>query len=870
MSTERSLKQPWQSPEELKGNLEINFMDNQGQQEHGEQRTSHFSLEEGAYIPFQGSLSVTTYLTRFRALIDEIDNLSPIPKCSCVNSNCTCGYGLKLANYEQIHKLSQFLMGLSDQFTGIRGQLLMMTPLPTLSQAYSLLLQEEVRRDCTSQCPTIDNVAMNVRFTGSKQHPTHSSFTPGKKSVSNDSVYCDFCHSSGHIRDKYFCVHGYPDWHRLYGHPKPKPRSGAQSTVRKVAQVTGPSTYVPASASTTSGGEDNCSAAFTEAQCHQLDAIIQSSIKAMSPWNASKNEASLPLIGNISSYVEGTSTTFTVSSVHTLHTTLDQNKISWILDSGATDHITCHFHLFENPTPLTSLLYLPDGTSTNITHIGTIHLPNNILLTQDLHQKRRTEMGNFEGGLYKYNHVSFLPHSTATISTVTHQATLWHARLGHPSAIALNKIDSVSTIPPNLFTHCDVCHQAKQTRLSFSDSTSISSHLFELVHCVIWGPYKTCTHGKCKMFLTIVEDFSKCTWTLRSDNGTEFVNHSLSSFLASKASLLYHTFTPSYQQFLAHTASVPTPSTYSQAIKYPVWCEAMKAEILALESNDTWDLVPMPSNTNIVDCKWIYKVKYRPNGDIERYKARLVAKGFTQTSGVDYFETFAPVAKMNTLRVLLALAATHKWHLLHMDVTNAFLHGDLHEVVYMRLPPGLHTFTSKPFSYSPFLVCKLKKSLYDLKQAPREWFTKLSKVVSVFGMLQNPCDHSLYTLSRGSDYVAILIYVDDILVTGNSATLIGQSSTSAELSVKDISIYRRLVGRLIYLTISRPELSYPVHILAQFIAKPKHDHLQAAYKVVRYLKNAPGQDILFLASNSLTLRAFSDADWGAVNSLALL
>lgn len=89
-----------------------------------------------------------------------------------------------------------------------------------------------------------------------------------------------------------------------------------------------------------------------------------------------------------------------------------------------------------------------------------------------------------------------------------------------------------------------------------------------------------------------------------------------------------------------------------------------------------------------------------------------------------------------------------------------------------------------------------------------------------------------------------------------------QSSTSTELSVKDISIYRRLVGRLIYLTISRPELSYPVHILAQFIAKPKHDHLQAAYKVVRYLKNAPGQDILFPTSNSLTLRAFSDADWG--------
>lgn len=116
----------------------------------------------------------------------------------------------------------------------------------------------------------------------------------------------------------------------------------------------------------------------------------------------------------------------------------------------------------------------------------------------------------------------------------------------------------------------------------------------------------------------------------------------------------HHAFIPSYANFLTATASVPTPYTYSQVVKYHVWCEAMKAEIFTLESNNTWELVPMPPHTNVVDCKWLFKIKYKPNGDVERYKFRLVAKGFTQTCDVDYFETFAPVAKMATLRVLLA------------------------------------------------------------------------------------------------------------------------------------------------------------------------------------------------------------------------
>lgn len=144
----------------------------------------------------------------------------------------------------------------------------------------------------------------------------------------------------------------------------------------------------------------------------------------------------------------------------------------------------------------------------------------------------------------------------------------------------------------------------------------------------------------------------------------------------------------------------------------------MGSKLQALESNHTWTLQPLPVNNHIVGCKWIFIIKYHPDGSIDKYKARLVAKGFTQTEGHDYFETFAPVAKMTSVRVLLAVASLKNWPVFQMDVSNAFLHGDLDEVVYMDLSSYYqHDLLSS--SSTPF-VCKLQKSLYGLKQAPRQ------------------------------------------------------------------------------------------------------------------------------------------------------
>ena len=169
-----------------------------------------FQLKKELTALHQGSMSITAYFTKCRTLTDELSDLSPLPKCNCPNN-------VKLVAYEQLNSLSQFLMGLNDVYTNIRGQILMMKPLPDLSQAYSLLLQEESQRDTHFPAVAPENMAMNVKFAGNKPKPT------GNKKSENET--CTYCNNVGHSKEKCFFLHGYPEWHRSFGKPKPKLRT---------------------------------------------------------------------------------------------------------------------------------------------------------------------------------------------------------------------------------------------------------------------------------------------------------------------------------------------------------------------------------------------------------------------------------------------------------------------------------------------------------------------------------------------------------------------------------------------------------------------------------------------------------------------
>ena len=210
--------------------------------------------------------------------------------------------------------------------------------------------------------------------------------------------------------------------------------------------------------------------------------------------------------------------------------------------------------------------------------------------------------------------------------------------------------------------------------------------------------------------------------------------------------------------------SLSEPPTYKVASQYPKWCEAMDTEFQALQRKQTWCLVLAPPNVNLVGCKWVYKLKLNSDGSISRYKARLVAKGFHQQAGIDFHETFSPVIKLATVRLIIAVAVSCNWSLRQLDVSNAFLHGYLKEDVFMQQPPGYVD------SLHPSYVCKLHKSLYGLKQAPRAWFERFTFHLLHLGFTASLVDSSLFIFQSSNTIIYLLLYVDDIIVTSNSAS----------------------------------------------------------------------------------------------------
>ena len=230
--------------------------------------------------------------------------------------------------------------------------------------------------------------------------------------------------------------------------------------------------------------------------------------------------------------------------------------------------------------------------------------------------------------------------------------------------------------------------------------------------------------------------------------------------------------------------------SFEEAVRDKKWQTAMDEKIKAIHRNNTWEVIELLEGNQPIGVKWVFQKKMNSQGKIERYKARLVAKGYKQKAGIDYDEVFAPVARMETIRLLIFQAAQFKWPIFQMDVKSAFLNGVLEEEVYLEQPPGYMKIEEDK------KVLKLKKAFYGLKQAPRAWTTRIDTYFKENGYKQCPHEHALYTKKSGGNVILVALYVDDLIFSGNNDEMIEEfkSTMTRKFEMTDLGLLKFFLG----------------------------------------------------------------------------
>ncbi|EEC81933.1 hypothetical protein OsI_25798 [Oryza sativa Indica Group] len=360
------------------------------------------------------------------------------------------------------------------------------------------------------------------------------------------------------------------------------------------------------------------------------------------------------------------------------------------------------------------------------------------------------------------------------------------------------------------------------------------------------------------------------------------------------------------------------PASFAEAEQLSCWRQAMIEEMRSIEANKTWRLVDPPARQCPIGLKWVYKAKKDAAGNITKYKARLVAKGYVQRQGIYFDEVFAPVARLESVRLLLAHAACEGWAVHHMDVKSAFLNGELLEEVYVAQPPGFVVDGQE------HKVLRLDKALYGLRQAPRAWYSKLDASLLSLGFHRSDSEHAVYMRGTGEQRLVVGVYVDDLIITGGNPGELKQfkeemkgtfqmsdlgllqyylglevnqtedgitvnqrayaekilqtagmvasnpSLTPMETRLKlskmsnapsiDATDYRWIVGSLRYLVNSRPDLAYSVGYVSRFMEKPTTEHLAAVKQVLRYVAGSIGYGCHYKRKKDASLVGYSDSD----------
>ncbi|GJR69166.1 retrovirus-related pol polyprotein from transposon TNT 1-94 [Tanacetum coccineum] len=304
------------------------------------------------------------------------------------------------------------------------------------------------------------------------------------------------------------------------------------------------------------------------------------------------------------------------------------------------------------------------------------------------------------------------------------------------------------------------------------------------------------------------------------------------------------------------------PKTYKNALTQACWIEAMQEELNEFERLEVCELVPRPDKVMVITLKWIYKVKLDELGDILKNKARLVARGYRQEEGIDFEESFALVARIEAIRIFLAFAAHMNMVIYQMDAKTAFLNGNLREEVYVSQPDG---FVDKD---KPNHVYKLKKALYGLKQAPRAWYDMLSSFLISQDFSKGSVDPTLFIRRDGNELLLSKYALESLKKYGFDSCdpvdtpMVEKSKLDEDKEGKavDPSHYRGMIGTLLYLTASRPDLQFAICMCARYQAQPNKKHLNAIKMIFRYLKRTVNQGLWYPKDSSIALTAFADTD----------
>ncbi|KAL0354232.1 UNVERIFIED_CONTAM: Retrovirus-related Pol polyprotein from transposon RE2 [Sesamum angustifolium] len=680
---------------------------------------------------------------------------------------------------------------------------------------------EKQRSIHTELAENTNNVAYQLVMKENMRHHAEKPVFKRRQYVDKKSLTCVHCHKTGDTKDSCFKLHGVPEWYTSLTDQKIKGAGGGKGFVANV----------DVKQQSEQGTQLNVAANQSN-----MSALVSELLKMVKSANTQPTD---PLHVDYANYVE-----YNKDFAGNISTPNTLDLSYWIIDTGATNHICGDITLFQSYTTPThsQFIILPDGSKKNVMYTGTIQLSTTISLDHVLYIPGFSVNLLSVSQLCASNSVSFsffekcciLQDQLVTylvlsrLNVIVHMAprdVIFYEHIFPYASTATPPSSIPFPIAPNICS--DDCVSTSDSPIQPSSSSALDSlaHIPRSSDILATTPLSNTeslhsTHLSPQLLRRSSRIIHRPT---RFD---DFICHT-------STPAVLHTHNTAYMSFVATLSILQEPKSFAEAMKYPEWRQAMHEEIQALEHNKTWRITHLPDGKKAIGCKWVYKLKLKADGSVDRYKARLVAKGYNQIEGIDYTDSFSLVAKVVTVRLFLTIATSHGWPIRQLDVNNAFLHGYLDEDLYMVPPKG--------YSVESGMVCKLERSLYGLKQASRQWNVEFTTKLQEFGFMQSPNDYCLFVKTTDSEILALLVYVDDILLTGSSLEEIQAVKCYLHdlFTIKDIGEARYFLG----LEIAR--------------------NSKAALHVVKYLKGYPSKGLFLPALNSFTLMAYSDADWAS-------